>query len=68
MVSKSEHPDYTHVIDSLMTRFDGAFTKEQVQARVDDARGELEPQSRIPDFLGVLVERRARDLLERARE
>lgn len=56
-------PDYTAVVDSLEKRFAGVFTREEVEAAVEDARRQLEPQSTVPDFLELLVERRAKELL-----
>jgi hypothetical protein len=57
-------PDYAVATDSLAARFEGVFTREEVSAAVADARAQLEPGSRIHDFLELLVERRARDLLQ----
>ena len=63
-IPENAHTDYAHAVDRLVTRFEGRFSREEVEAAVREARGELEPQSTISDFLGVLVERRARELLE----
>jgi hypothetical protein len=56
-------PDYTAVVDSLEKRFAGAFSRAEVEAAVEEARQQLEPQSTVRDFLELLVERRARELL-----
>jgi protein-tyrosine-phosphatase len=54
---------YDQIVAELSYRYAGTFTREQVRTAVDQARGALEPVSRIPDFLPVLVERFARDQL-----
>jgi len=54
---------YDQIVEELAYRYAGTFTREQVRAAVDQARRALEPVSRIPDFLPVLVERFARDQL-----
>jgi protein-tyrosine-phosphatase len=54
---------YDQIVEELSYRYAGTFTREQVRAAVGRARGVLEPVSRIPDFLPVLVERFARDQL-----
>lgn len=56
-------PDYSSAEDSLVSRFEGVFTREEVRAAIDAARAEIEPGSRIRDFLELLVERRASDTL-----
>ena len=56
-------PDYSSAEDSLVARFAGVFTREEVRAAIDAARAEIEPGSRIRDFLELLVERRALDTL-----
>ena len=60
-------PDYSSAEDSLVVRFEGVFTRDDVRAAIDSARAEIEPGSRIRDFLELLVERLATDIL-RARE
>jgi hypothetical protein len=66
--SRHHEPDYALAVDHLMMRFQGEFSPDEVRAAVEDARDEVEPQSRIPDFLELLVERRAYDaLLNRTR-
>ncbi len=55
--------DYDRVVDDLAYRYAGTFTREQVQSAVDAGRSALEPVSRVPDFVPVLVERFASDQL-----
>src|SRR5690349_13630334 len=55
--------DYDRVVDDLTYRYAGTFTREQVQSAVDAGRAALEPVSRVPDFVPVLVERFAHDQL-----
>jgi protein-tyrosine-phosphatase len=54
---------YDRVVDDLSYRYAGTFSRETVQEAVDAARAALEPVSKVPDFLPVLVERFARDQL-----
>lgn len=56
-------PEYHLVVDGLAARFEGVLTREDVQAAVDAARREIEPGSRVHDFLELLVERRALETL-----
>ena len=56
-------PDYSSAEDSLASRFEGIFTREDVRAAIESARAEIEPGSRIRDFLELLVERRAAETL-----
>jgi protein-tyrosine-phosphatase len=49
--------DYTRIVDDLTYHYDGVFEREAVQRAVDQARAQLEPGARIPDFLPVLTER-----------
>ena len=59
---------FTHIVDDLAHRYSSSFTREEVQARVDAARAEIEPVTRHPEFLEVLVSKHARDhLLSAAR-
>ena len=51
------------IVQDLAYTYDGVFSRESVVQAVADARAALEPVSRIPDFLPVLVERFARDQL-----
>jgi hypothetical protein len=60
---RHHEPDYTMAVDSLAARFDGVFTRDEVVAAVEQARREVEPSSRIHDFLELLVERRALEAL-----
>ena len=54
---------YDTIVDDLTYRYAGTFDRDRVAAAVMSARAALEPVSRIPDFLPVLVERFARDQL-----
>jgi protein-tyrosine-phosphatase len=54
---------YHRVVDDLSYRYSDTFSRQEVQAAVDAARGRLEPVSTVPDFLPVLVERFAKDQL-----
>jgi hypothetical protein len=56
-------PVYAYAVEALTTRFDGVLSSDQVLAAVEQARGEIEPGATVHDFLELLVERRARDLL-----
>ncbi len=60
---RHHEPRYAFAVETLATRFEGVFTREQVEAAVDEARAQLEPQSTVHDFLELLVERRARESL-----
>jgi len=55
--------EYDRIVQDLAYKYDGVFSRESVVQAVADARAALEPVSRIPDFLPVLVERFARDQL-----
>lgn len=58
------HPlDTAAIAADLAYQFDGVFTRDQVTAAVEQARAALEPQSRIPTFLPILVTRYAKELL-----
>lgn len=59
----SGHVDYDAITDDLAARHAGAFTREEVDDFVTAARAEIEPGSHHPEFLGVLVTKRARDLM-----
>ncbi len=54
---------YDTIVDDLTYRYAGTFDRDRVASAVDAARAALEPVSRIPDFLPVLVERFAREQL-----
>jgi len=56
-------PEYHIVVDGLVARFEGVLTRDDVQTAVDTARREIEPGSRVHDFLELLVERRALEIL-----
>ena len=54
---------YATIVDDLTYRYAGTFDRDRVASAVAAARAALEPVSRIPDFLPVLVERFAREQL-----
>lgn len=54
---------YRQIADDLAERYADSVTLEQAMAAVDTARAELERVSRHPEFLCVLVTRRATELL-----
>ena len=56
-------PEYHLVVDGLAARFEGVITREDVVAAVEAARREIEPHARVHDFLELLVERRALEML-----
>lgn len=56
-------PEYTSAVEALSRRFEGLVTRDDVVAAVEQAREEIEPGATVHDFLELLVERRARDLL-----
>lgn len=51
------------LIEELTHKYSGVFSPESVAAAVRDARAALEPTSRIPSFLPILVARFAREQL-----
>ena len=55
---------YEQITDDLAARFSDTLTRADVADAVGRARAELEPPSRHPEFLGILVAKRARDLLQ----
>lgn len=64
----SAHLDLDRIAHDLADRYSDSVSLAQAQAQVEAARAELEPTSRHPEFLGILIERRARDLLESSLE
>jgi hypothetical protein len=56
-------PGYKYAVAALTRRFEGVFSGDEVLAAVEQARGEIEPDAKVHDFLELLVERRARDIL-----
>lgn len=54
---------FERLTDELAYRFETTFSRREVAAVVERARAELEPTSRHPEFLPVLVERSARQHL-----
>ncbi len=55
--------DTAAITRDLAYQFDGVFTQGQVAAAVEGALAALEPQSRIPTFLPILVTRYAKEQL-----
>jgi arsenate reductase len=55
--------DYIRIVDDLTYHYDGVFSKQAVQAAVEQARDALEPVAKFPNYLPVLTERFARDQL-----
>ncbi|RCK68564.1 arsenate reductase ArsC [Desertihabitans brevis] len=55
--------DHEQIVADLATRYEGQFTREEVEAAVRRSRAHLEPNATIPDFLPVFVRRFARDEL-----
>lgn len=54
---------FARMADELAYRFEATFSRDEVVAIIERVRADLEPTSRHPEFLPVLVERAARDLL-----
>ena len=54
---------YVAIVDDLAYAYEGVFSRESVAAAVTAARDVLEPVSRIPTFLPILVARQAREQL-----
>ncbi len=57
------HVDIERIVTSLAQRYSDTVTPAEVRSAVHAARAQLEPASRHPEFLGILIERRARDQL-----
>lgn len=51
------------IVDDLTYRYEDSFSRDEIQVVVDQARAEIEPISRHPEFLAVLVNKHARDTL-----
>lgn len=66
MKSIIDEARYERVISDLTYKFDGIFSPESITAAVLKARSELEPHSKIPDFLPILTEKFAREQLTAA--
>ena len=58
--------DTAAIATELTYQFEGIFTREQITDAVQQARAALQPQSRIPTFLPILVTRHAKELLTAA--
>jgi hypothetical protein len=56
-------PAYSYAVDALTARFEGVHPADAVLAAVERAREEIEPGATVKDFLELLVERRAREIL-----
>ncbi|GAB3046553.1 arsenate reductase ArsC [Intrasporangium mesophilum] len=54
---------YVAIIDDLSYAYEGVFSRESVAAAVTAARDVLEPVSKIPTFLPILVAKQAREQL-----
>ncbi|MGW5240948.1 arsenate reductase ArsC [Monashia sp. NPDC004114] len=54
---------YVAIVDDLSYAYEGVFSHESVAAAVNAARDILEPVSRIPTFLPILVAKQAREQL-----
>ncbi|WP_168582947.1 arsenate-mycothiol transferase ArsC [Gephyromycinifex aptenodytis] len=54
---------FDRITDELAYRYEGTFSRSEVTSQVMRSRAELEPTSRHPEFLPVLVEKHARDQL-----
>ena len=55
--------DVEEIINDLHRRYGDTFSKRRVVKEVTKARDLLQPVSRHPDFLGILIEKRARQAL-----
>lgn len=62
MTINSSHT-YARLAEDLAYRFESVCTREEVAQIVERTRTEIEPTSRHPEFLPVLVEKAARDHL-----
>jgi len=63
MTAPDHGVDHAEIVADLAYRYDGVFTRSEVEGAVAAARGRLEPTAKIPAFLPVLVSRFARDAL-----
>jgi arsenate reductase len=54
---------YDQIVSDLEDRFGSTWSRAEIQAAVDAARAEIEPQSHHPEFLTILVGKHARDHL-----
>ncbi len=54
---------YVAIVDDLSYAYEGVFSRESIAAAVTAARDVLEPVSRIPTFLPILVAKQAREQL-----
>lgn len=70
MTTNSTNPEvrnlqqqYDRLVDDLAYRYNGTFTREEVQAVVSEARGAMTATSKVTTFLPVLTARYAGELL-----
>lgn len=54
---------YVRMAEELGYRFEGVYSTESIARAIEEARADLEPTARIPDYLPVLTERFARERL-----
>lgn len=57
--------DVDEIIRDLHHRYGDTFSKRRVVKEVAKARELLEPRSKHPEFLGILIEKRAREALHK---
>ncbi|KNX38692.1 arsenate-mycothiol transferase ArsC [Luteipulveratus halotolerans] len=66
MSTAPQTDDYAQVIDDLTYKYDGVFSRESITQAVEAARARLEPVSKVPNFLPILVQRFATEQLTAA--
>ncbi len=64
--SRAELSQYRGMMSDLADQYEGVFTYNEVRAAVRRAHAELAGPSKAPQFLPLLVQRRAQDALRRA--
>lgn len=57
-------PDLDAVADGLGARFGDVHSRDEILAAVRQAADEIAAQAKVPDFLELLIERRAREVLQ----
>jgi arsenate reductase len=55
---------YDKIVDDLVYRYDGTFTRDEVQDVVSGARTAMTKNIKVTTFLPILISRYARELLE----
>jgi arsenate reductase (thioredoxin) len=55
--------DYEGIVDDLAYRYSDSFSRADIAAEVAEVRAGLEPNSRHPEYLGMLVTKQVRDRL-----